>query len=171
MKAAVMRAYKTPLSIEEVEIGTPGPHEVLVRTRACGVCHSDLHVLEGALPVPPPCVLGHEPAGIVEEVGREITYLKPGDPVIACLSVFCGACDYCLSGRTNLCGGAATARKLGMPQERVISTVAEHANTSAASVPLALAVAMEDGRIKPGDLVMLQGVGGGFTWGANLVRM
>jgi S-(hydroxymethyl)glutathione dehydrogenase/alcohol dehydrogenase len=115
MKAAVMRAYKTPLSIEDVELASPGPHEVLVRTRACGVCHSDLHVLEGALPVPPPCVLGHEPAGVVEAVGKEVTYLRPGDPVIACLSVFCGTCNYCLSGRTNLCGGAATARKPGEP--------------------------------------------------------
>ena len=115
MKAAVMRAYKTPLSIEDVELASPGPREVLVRTRACGVCHSDLHVLEGALPVPPPCVLGHEPAGIVEAVGTEVTLPEAGRPVIACLSVFCGTCNYCLSGRTNLCGGAATARKPGEP--------------------------------------------------------
>ena len=66
MKAAVMRAYKQPLEIAEVQIGKPGPHEVLVRTAATGVCHSDLHVLEGALPVPPPTILGHEPSGIVE---------------------------------------------------------------------------------------------------------
>ncbi len=79
--------------------------------------------------------------------------------------------DWLVPHQANVRILAATARKLGLPQERVISTVAEHANTSAASVPLALAVAMEDGRIKPGDLVMLQGVGGGFTWGANLVRM
>jgi 3-oxoacyl-[acyl-carrier-protein] synthase III len=79
--------------------------------------------------------------------------------------------DWLVPHQANVRILAATARKLGLLQERVISTVAEHANTSAASVPLALAVAMEDGRIKPGDLVMLQGVGGGFTWGANLVRM
>ncbi len=114
MKAAVMRAYKTPLSIEDVELASPGPREVLVRTHACGVCHSDLHVLDGALPVPPPCVLGHEPAGVVEEVGKDVSYVRPGDHVIACLSVFCGTCKFCLSGRTNLCGGMATMR---MPDE------------------------------------------------------
>jgi len=115
MKAAVMRANKSPLSIEDVELASPGPREVLVRTHACGVCHSDLHVLEGSIPVPAPCVLGHEPAGVVEAVGKDVTYLQPGDHVIACLSVFCGTCNHCLSGRTNLCGGMATMRKPGEP--------------------------------------------------------
>jgi 3-oxoacyl-[acyl-carrier-protein] synthase-3 len=64
----------------------------------------------------------------------------------------------------------ATARRLGLPRERVISTIAEHGNTSAASVPLALAVGVEDGRIKRGDLVLMEAMGGGFTWGASLVR-
>jgi len=71
MRAAVMRANDAPLEIEEVEIDAPGPHEVLVRTAACGVCHSDLHVIEGGLPMPTPTVLGHEPAGIVEAVGSD----------------------------------------------------------------------------------------------------
>jgi S-(hydroxymethyl)glutathione dehydrogenase/alcohol dehydrogenase len=115
MKAAVMRANKTPLTIEDVAISKPGPREVLVHTRACGVCHSDLHVLEGSIPVPAPCVLGHEPAGVVEAVGKDVTYLAPGDHVIACLSVFCGTCNHCLTGRTNLCGGMATMRKPGEP--------------------------------------------------------
>ncbi len=65
----------------------------------------------------------------------------------------------------------ATARKLGLPPEKVVSTVAQHANTSAASVPLALSVAVEDGRVRPGHLVLMEGVGGGFTWAASLVRM
>ncbi len=65
----------------------------------------------------------------------------------------------------------ATAKKLGIPAERVVVTVDQHANTSAASVPLALDVARKDGRIKPGDLVMLEAMGGGFTWGASLIRM
>ncbi|MFQ5698811.1 MAG: Zn-dependent alcohol dehydrogenase [Myxococcota bacterium] len=110
MKAAVMRAFQKPLEIEEIELGAPGRHEVVVRTVATGVCHSDLHVIEGGLPVPPPTVLGHEPAGIVEEVGSEVSYVKPGDPVIGCLSAFCGSCEYCVSGRPYLCGGAATMR-------------------------------------------------------------
>jgi 3-oxoacyl-[acyl-carrier-protein] synthase-3 len=65
----------------------------------------------------------------------------------------------------------ATARKLGIAPEKVIVTVQDHANTSAASVPLALDVARKDGRIKSGDLVMLEAMGGGFTWGASLIRM
>ena len=65
----------------------------------------------------------------------------------------------------------ATARKLGLPAEKVIVTVDRHANTSAASVPLALDTAIRDGRIKPGDLVMLEAMGGGFTWGASLIRI
>ena len=113
MRAAVMRAVREPLVIEVIQLGTPGPREVLVRTVATGVCHSDLHVLEGSLPMPPPCILGHEPAGIVEAVGPGVTHVVPGDPVIGCLSAFCGNCAYCLSGRPNLCGGEATQRAPG----------------------------------------------------------
>ena len=65
----------------------------------------------------------------------------------------------------------ATARKLGLPPEKIIVTVDRHANTSAASVPLAFDEAWRDGRLKPGDLVMLEAMGGGFTWGASLVRL
>lgn len=65
MKAAVMRELSAPLEIEELSTDKPGAREVLVRTAACGVCHSDLHLLEGAIPTPLPCVLGHEPAGVV----------------------------------------------------------------------------------------------------------
>jgi S-(hydroxymethyl)glutathione dehydrogenase/alcohol dehydrogenase len=113
MKAAVMRAWKAPLEIEDVDVDAPGPREVLVRTVATGVCHSDLHVIEGALPVPPPTVLGHEPAGVVEAVGAGVGHVAPGDHVIGCLSAFCGACSFCLSGQPNLCGGEATQRPPG----------------------------------------------------------
>lgn len=110
MKAAVLRAYHTPLEIEDLQLADPGPHEVRVQTSACGVCHSDLHCLEGALPVPPPMVLGHEPAGVVLEVGSEVNYVQKGDHVIGCLSAFCGSCEFCLRGEPNLCGGDATGR-------------------------------------------------------------
>ena len=113
MKAAVMRAWKTPLEIEDIQISKPAPREVLVKTVASGVCHSDLHVMEAALPVPPPIVLGHEPAGIVEQVGSDVRDFAPGDHVIGCLSAFCGNCEYCLTGRPNLCGGEVCNRKPG----------------------------------------------------------
>jgi len=103
MKAAVLREVHTPLTIEDVDVSTPGPHEVLVRTVAAGVCHSDVHFQQALYPTPMPIVLGHESAGIVEAVGSEVRYVKPGDHVITCLSVFCGHCNYCTTGRPNLC--------------------------------------------------------------------
>ena len=103
MRAAVLREVGKPLEIEEVSIAKPRSREVLVRTAATGVCHSDLHFVNGAYPHEFPVVLGHESAGVVEEVGDAVTYVKPGDHVITCLSVFCGECEHCLVGRMSLC--------------------------------------------------------------------
>ena len=103
MKAAVLHAANQPLTIEEVELTKPGNREVLLRTAFAGLCHSDLHFIEGLYPHPTPCVLGHESAGIVEAVGDGVTYVKPGDHVITCLSVFCGTCPQCVTGHPNLC--------------------------------------------------------------------
>ena len=103
MKAAVFRAVDTPMEVEEIQIDKPGPREVLIRTAAAGVCHSDMHFFNGTYPGVVPCVLGHEAAGVVEEVGSAVRYVKPGDHVITCLSVFCGHCEYCLTGHMSLC--------------------------------------------------------------------
>ena len=103
MRAAVLESIPGDLVIDEVQIGSVGPREVLVRTVAAGICHSDLHFMEGKYPCPVPAVLGHESAGIVEAVGSEVTYLQPGDHVISCISGFCGICAYGLTGRPNLC--------------------------------------------------------------------
>jgi len=103
MKAAMFHGPHQDLTIEDVDIDKPMAREVLVRTAASGVCHSDLHFVDGKWPFPPPAVLGHEAAGIVEEVGEHVTYVQPGDHVIACLSVFCGHCDNCLTGHPNRC--------------------------------------------------------------------
>ena len=93
MKAAVFHGPHQPLTIEQVDIDDPQDHEVLMRTVATGVCHSDLHFVEGLYPHPAPAILGHEAAGIVEKVGKSVTYLKAGDHVISCPSVFCGYCE------------------------------------------------------------------------------
>ena len=90
MKAAVFHGAHQPLTIEEVDLDKPMAREIVVRTAASGVCHSDLHFVDGLYPFEAPAVLGHESAGIVEEVGEHVTYVQPGDHVIACLSVFCG---------------------------------------------------------------------------------
>ena len=103
MKAVVLREVNRPLEVEEVQIDRPGPREVLIRTGATGVCHSDLHFVEGKYTIPMPAILGHEAAGTVAAVGEQVSYVKPGDHVITCLSVFCGHCRYCLSGRPVLC--------------------------------------------------------------------
>src|SRR3982750_3290762 len=99
MRAAVLREIPGALAIEDVDIDVPDRREVLVRTVAAGCCHSDLHFMDGKYVCPTPVVLGHESAGIVEAVGSDVTYVKPGDHVITCLSVFCGTCDNCTTGR------------------------------------------------------------------------
>ncbi|MFM2236596.1 MAG: hypothetical protein RL209_630 [Pseudomonadota bacterium] len=113
MKAAVLIEAGKPLQIEQVNIANPGPHEVLIRTAACGLCHSDLHFIEGAYPHPLPAIPGHEAAGIVEAVGSEVRTVKVGDAVVTCLSAFCGHCEYCVTGRMSLCLGGDTRRKPG----------------------------------------------------------
>jgi S-(hydroxymethyl)glutathione dehydrogenase/alcohol dehydrogenase len=112
IKAAVFRKVHAPLTIESVEIDKPWGREVLVRTAATGVCHSDLHVVDGQgrWPLDRPIVLGHEGAGVVEAVGAEVTTLRPGDHVVACLSGFCGSCPQCLGGHPNLCTAGAVTR-------------------------------------------------------------
>jgi S-(hydroxymethyl)glutathione dehydrogenase/alcohol dehydrogenase len=111
IEAAVFRAPEQPLTIEEIQIDEPGPREVLIRTVASGVCHSDLHYVHGLLPLPAPAVLGHEPAGIIEAVGSEVTSVKPGDHVIACTSMYCGDCVQCLSGRPYLCSNRSVCQR------------------------------------------------------------
>lgn len=113
MKAAVMRANNAPLELEDVKIDSPGPGEVLLKTAASGICHSDLTVIEGGLPMPPPCVLGHEPAGIVEEVGPGVDGFAPGDHVIGCLNSWCGVCKFCTEGRPYLCATSIMGRPDG----------------------------------------------------------
>ena len=111
MKAAVLFEPKRPLEVVDIRIDTPGPREVLIRTVACGVCRSDLHFVEGHYPPQLPFVTGHEAAGVVEAVGDAVTRLKPGDHVVTCLSVFCGHCEFCLSGRMALCINWAATRR------------------------------------------------------------
>ena len=113
MKAAVLIEVGQPLQIEQINIANPGPHEVLIRTAACGLCHSDLHFIEGTYPHPLPAIPGHEAAGIVEAVGSEVRTVKVGDAVVTCLSAFCGHCEYCVTGRMSLCLGGETRRKPG----------------------------------------------------------
>ena len=102
MRAAVVREINQ-LAIEEVTLDPPKAHEVLVRIRAAGVCHSDLHTYRGELRAMPPLVLGHEGAGIVEAVGSAVSRVKVGDRVLVNWVPSCNQCPTCLRGQPNLC--------------------------------------------------------------------
>ena len=104
IRAAVLEEFGAPLVVQDVELAGPRAGEVLVKLHACGVCHTDLYTASGADPSGyAPCVLGHEGAGIVEEVGEGVSSVAPGDHVVTLFNPFCGECVNCASGKTNVC--------------------------------------------------------------------
>jgi S-(hydroxymethyl)glutathione dehydrogenase/alcohol dehydrogenase len=104
IRAAVLERFGEPLVVQDLDLDGPKDGEVLVRLKACGVCHTDLYTASGADPSGySPCVLGHEGAGVVEAIGDGVEGLRPGDHVITLFSPECGTCLHCRSGRTNLC--------------------------------------------------------------------
>ena len=109
MRAALLEAPNTDLVIvDDVEIDKPQARQLLVRVAHCGVCHSDLHVVDGGLPGMMPTVLGHEAAGVVEAVGEGVSELAPGDTVIMTLKPVCGRCYFCVRGQPTLCASSNT---------------------------------------------------------------
>lgn len=190
MKAAVLREVGKPLEIEDVQIDKPKGHEVLIRTSAVGVCHSDLHFIDGLYPYPLPTVPGHESAGIVEAVGPDVNTVKPGDKVITCLSAYCGHCAHCLTGRMSLCISSETKRGRdeparisregeGMMQFLHLSSFAEqmliHENACVAihqeiemdraavigcAVMTGVGAVMHTASVRPGETVAVIGCGG-----------
>jgi S-(hydroxymethyl)glutathione dehydrogenase/alcohol dehydrogenase len=109
-KAVICRELNKPVVVEDVTVESPRRDEVMIKMKACGVCHSDLSATNGTIPMPPPLVLGHEAAGIVEEVGEGVTEVAAGDLVVVSWVPMCGKCRYCASGRPQLCDvGARTA--------------------------------------------------------------
>ena len=175
MKAAVVRAFGKPLAIEDVPIPTPGPGEILVKVRACGVCHTDLHAASGDWPVKPvpPFIPGHEAAGVVAGLGPDVTGFKLGDAVgVAWLHDACMRCEYCETGWETLCehqhntgysvnGGFA---------EYVIASAAFAARLPAgvdfaAIAPILCAgvttyKGLKETDARPGEWVVISGIGG-----------
>lgn len=175
MKAAIVKQFGKPLVIEEVPVPQPGPGEVLVKVKACGVCHTDLHAASGDWPVKPvpPFIPGHEVAGIVAALGPGVKNLKVGDAVgVAWLHDACMSCEYCETGWETLCehqhntgysvnGGFA---------EYVIASAAFAAKLSAsvdfaAIAPILCAgvttyKGLKETEAKPGEWVVISGVGG-----------
>src|SRR3954451_14626693 len=112
VKAAVHVGVGQPLEIrDDVEVEAPRAGEIKLRLSASGVCHSDLSIRNGTMFSPAPCVLGHEGAGIVEEVGEGVTNVKPGDHVVVSWTPECGECFFCVRDQGELCerGNAAMA--------------------------------------------------------------
>jgi Zn-dependent alcohol dehydrogenase len=131
MKAAVLYEINKPLVVDEIDIDDVGPGQVMVKTIASGLCRSDLHRMEGRTPTEVPAVIGHEAAGIVEQVGEGVTYVQPGDHVVTTFVRFCGTCRYCQTGRPFLCAhGRGTAQVLRKDSQRLTgyggSCFAEH---------------------------------------------
>ncbi len=115
MKAAVLTAYDTPLEIrDDIEVAPPRPGEARIKIVASGVCHSDLSVLNATIPLPTPIVLGHEGAGIVEEVGEGVTRVAPGDHVVLSFVPACGECYTCTHGQAYLCEKSAAQAAAGL---------------------------------------------------------
>lgn len=190
VKAAVMWNFNEPLKIDAVKLKAPRDDEVVVKVAASGVCHSDLSVMKMVLPIPPPVVLGHEGAGIVEEVGRGVKDLAPGDHVVLSWVENCGKCHYCISGRDHLCdtgirsamaGQEAVFEKDGIDISRMagVASFAERTVVRAtacikipAEVPLdraclvgcgvmtGVGAAVNTARVRPGETVAVFGCGG-----------
>jgi len=136
IRAAVLYEANTPLVVEELELNDPQYGEVLVKMEAAGVCHSDWHIIKGEWnQFPFPLVLGHEGAGIVEQVGAGVTSVKPGDHVLLSWKASCGLCEMCQQGWPNLCmnstavGQRASFGDNGTPVHQMVNlgTFATHA--------------------------------------------
>ena len=175
MKAAVCRAFGKPLTIEEVPIPQPKPHEVLVKVQACGVCHTDLHAVTGDWPAKPilPFIPGHEGAGFVAAVGKEVDFIKEGDRVgVPWLYSACGHCDHCMAGWETLCkeqknagysvNGAFAEYVIADP--RFVGHLPDSLDFAAVSPVLCAGVTVYKGlketEAKPGQWVVISGCGG-----------
>lgn len=175
MRSAVAHALRAPLAIEHLPIPSPGPGELLVKIRASGVCHTDLHAVQGDWPIKPglPFIPGHEGAGVVAEVDADVKHLRSGDPVgIAWLHDACGHCEYCVSGWETLC---ERQRNSGYSVNGTFSEYAIARADYAARLPagcdfVALAPILCAGvtsykgiretEARPGEWIVISGVGG-----------
>src|SRR6478752_4458557 len=121
MKAAVAYDAGQPLVVEELDVPTVGPRDVLVRLSASGICHTDLNVIDGLSALPLPMVPGHEGCGVVERVGAEVRRVKEGDRVLASVSPACGTCWWCLNGMSNHCqlkSSVSATKRFTLPDGR-----------------------------------------------------
>src|SRR5271163_4578225 len=175
MQAAVVERFGQPLALQEWEIATPGPGQILVKTEACGVCHTDLHAAHGDWPVKPelPFIPGHEAIGLVAAVGSNVTIVKEGDRVgIPWLHSTCGHCEYCLTAWETVCPEAQFGgyTRNGGFAEYVLADPNYVAHVpdgiaAAEAAPLICAgvttyKGIKESAAKPGEWIAISGVGG-----------
>jgi propanol-preferring alcohol dehydrogenase len=175
MKAAVLHALKTPLSIEQVPVPEPGHGELLIKVTACGVCHSDLHAVDGDWTPPPviPLIPGHEVAGTVAKAGPGVTGFTPGDAVgVPWLYSACGSCEFCLAGMETICKQAEATgyTKPGGYAEYMVAPAAFVGRLPEGTDPYAMAPILCAGvttyrglkrtGARPGQWVAVVGIGG-----------
>ena len=190
MKAAVLETINSKLVVSDVVVDSPSAYEVLIRTVATGICHSDLHFVQGNRSCPLPAVLGHESAGVVEAVGSSVTHVHPDDHVVVCLSAFCGSCVQCISGRPNLCtdpslrrtpqgpprlrrrgaalhqlyGVGGFAEQLLVHESNVVPIPANfplrEASLMGCSIVTGVGAVLNTARVRPGSTVAVFGAGG-----------
>ena len=183
MKAAVFHGPNKPLEIQSVDDPRIGPGDILVKVAACGVCHTDLHYIDHGVPTfkKPPLILGHEPSGTVEEIGSEVTRFKPGDRVLLPAVLTCGVCDFCRTGRENICQRMVMfGNNIDGAYAEYVAAPAKDAFHLPGDIPLEEGSIIADaistpyhavknrGEVKPGDLVVVYGCGG---IGINLVQV
>ena len=174
MKAAVLKEFNKPLVIEEKEIPKPQKGEVLIRIKASGLCVSDIHIQDGIInTVKLPYTPGHEMAGVVEELGENVTGLEIGDHVTASIDLICNRCRFCLSGMTNLCKSLIRIgfEKDGSHAEYCV-VPAENVFRVNKDIPFEQVAILTDAvgcmynairnkaNVKPGDHVLILGTGG-----------
>ncbi|WP_233164794.1 alcohol dehydrogenase AdhP [Pedobacter sp. ASV28] len=175
MKAAVVREFGAPLHIEEVEVKRPGRNQILVKVIASGVCHTDLHAVEGDWPVKPkmPLIPGHEGVGYVVAVGPDVNNVKEGDAVgIPWLYSACGCCDHCITGWETLCesqqnGGYSVDGGFAeyvIADARYVGHLPANTNFLEMAPILCAGVTVYKGlketEVKPGEWVAISGIGG-----------
>ncbi len=175
MKAAVVHEFGAPLQIEEVEVKTPGKNEILVKVIACGVCHTDLHAIEGDWPVKPimPLIPGHEGVGYVVALGEDVANVELGDAVgVPWLYSACGCCEYCITGWETLCekqqnGGYSVNGSFAeyvIADARYVGKLPKDANFLELAPILCAGVTVYKGlketETKAGEWVAISGIGG-----------
>ncbi len=190
MKAAVQERPQAPLVLKDLPAPAVGPREALVRVRACGVCHTDLHLAEGLFKTfgydPFPLVPGHEIAGIVEDVGREVTHLQPGDRVTVYWWHSCGRCRCCLAGQeescleglakmqaTGLTRNGGYAEYVSVPADCLVPLPAEIEFADAAPFScagLTVYAGLKNAGLRPGQRAAMLGIGGLGHLGLQIAR-